>query len=146
MAEQRLHSAFAPIDVLTRQELDDTLHKHASDFIRTEFKGVSYLEINSYPDGLTTWTVPGPDSGYAWSLKLVSVTMASGIVSVYLGDNTLTAPVAFNTVATTNPIFPFTSNVVVMTDGRSLTLSSTSAMTAVKIMAKQVPAEMVGKL
>lgn len=233
MAEQRLHSALAPVDILTRLELEEVMHKGMQTFFQQEQIGVSYKEYNGSADGANSVQIPGPDSGYAWALKLVAailtggaagpvpsqpavpastvaaqnvnaypvqvvisggtatVTSVNGIV-VGAGDGTFTVP-AYGSIAvtysvaptwvwsnasgtaaptvalfmgenaTTAPIdqgpgilagglysvaFTFTSNVVVMSDQRVVTLQgdASSNIGAYKLIAKQVPAEMVGKL
>lgn len=152
MAEQRLHSALAPVDILTRLEMEQIQRKSMDDFFHQQALGVSYKEYNDNADGVAQYSVNGPDSGYAWSLKIVSAVLsAAGDLAIFLGDNTLTAPVGggssvlmgnLNVVTVT-----FTSNVVIVQDQRPITLlAHTGTIGAVKIIAKQVPAEMVAKL
>lgn len=148
-----MHSALAPIDILTRVELEEVQHKGLENFFHQEYLGVSYREYNDNGGGVAQYTVDvSPDSGYAWSLKMVSVVLsAAGNVAVFLGDNINSAPIGggasvamggLNVFNTT-----FTSNVVVMSDQRAITLlAATGVMGAIKLLAKQVPAEMVGKL
>jgi hypothetical protein len=145
MAEQRLHSALAPVDILTRLELEQVQRKGMEEFFHQEYLGVDYKEYNDNAQGATTYAFPGPDSGYAWSLKLISAVMATGTFAAYLGDNTNTAPIAYS-ASGANPVFTFTSNVVVVKDNRVITLVASVALGAVKLLAKQVPAEMVAKL
>jgi hypothetical protein len=149
MPEQRMHSALAPIDVLTRAELDATLTHRFDSFIRDWYRGEDYVEYNGNGNGATILSLPGPDSGYAWALKTVALVVNSGCtVDVYLGDNTATAPIGEQ--ITTGPmaaIFTWSSNQVVFKDQRNLTVVvSTGGINAWKIVAKQVPGEMIGKL
>lgn len=152
MAEQRLHSALAPIDILTRLEMEQVQRKGMEAFFHQEALGVSYKEYNDNADGVAKFSIDGPDSGYAWSLKLVSfVTAAADDVAIFLGDNTNTAPIGGTTTAKIGGIFAgvvtFTSNVVIVQDNRVITLlADTSTISAVKVIAKQVPGEMVVKL
>lgn len=152
MGEQRLHSALAPIDVLTRLEMEQIQRKSLDDFFHQEYLGVSYKEYNDNGGGLAQYGISGPDSGYAWSLKLVSVVLsAAGNLAVFLGDNTQTAPVAGGPSVVMGGLnvanITFTSNSVIVQDNRSLTLLAvTGTIGAIKIIAKQVPAEMVAKL
>ena len=154
MGEQRLHSALAPIDVLTRLELEQVQHKHLEEFFHQEYLGVSYQEYNNnaLQQGVTQFLVPGPDSGYTWSLKLVSVTLsAAGTLAIFLGDNVNSAPIGggasvimggLNVVNDT-----FTSNTVIVQDQRAITLLAAGGnIGAIKVIAKQVPSEMVAKL
>lgn len=152
MTQQRLHSSMAPIDVLTREELEATLDKTYDGFVRDLYRGVGYRELNGDGDGAPIVIIPGPESGYAWSLKIASVTtIAADVFSVFLGENiTVSAPVGNTpTVACVGGfagIITYTSNIVVVKDGRSITLATVNGIQEYKILAKQVPAEMVAKL
>lgn len=156
MATQRLHAAMAPIDVLTRSELSEELHKAEEGRIREFYRGVDYHEINGNGDGAAFVVVPGPESGYAWSVKIVSFTVgtASQQVYLYLGESNASSPIGTTTAsATANgnsyyaAVFVYTSNVVVLKDGRSLYIEAPSgAIYNWKVIAKQVPSEMIGKL
>lgn len=149
MTVQRLHSAFAPIDVLTRLDLEAMQHQWLEETMRVKLRGIDYIEQNGNGLGIAQVAVPGPDQGYAWSVKIVSVTVtAAATVSVFLGDNTNSAPVA-QTILTAagSAISTFTSNIVVIRDSRVITLlTSAGGITTYKVLAKQVPNEMVGKL
>lgn len=152
MAEQRLHSALAPVDILTRLEMEQIQRKSMDEFFHQQALGVSYIERNGAESAAASVTIPGPDSGYAWSLKLVSVRLdAAGDAGIYLGDTTRTAAVGGGpTVLTDNKnlvVATFTSNVVVVKDGRNITIGAhTGNILQWKVIAKQVPAEMVAKL
>lgn len=128
MAEQRLHSALAPIDVLTRLEMETVLHKGMENFFHQEYLGVSYREFNDNANNVSQYAVDvSPDSGYAWSLKMVSAILsAAGSLAAFLGDNTLTAPIGGGATAVMGGLnvvnITFTSNVVVMSDQRAITL------------------------
>jgi hypothetical protein len=152
MGEQRLHSALAPIDVLTRLDLEQAQRKNLDEFFHEKFIGVSYQEYNTNGQGASQVSIPGPDGGYTWSLKLVSVVLsAAGNLAIFLGDNITSAPVGggasitmggLNVVTST-----FSSNVVLVQDQRPITLLAvTGTIQQVKVIAKQVPSEMVGKL
>jgi len=144
-----MHSALAPIDVLTRVELEESLHKSIEAAERSRVRGIDYMEQNGNGDGVATVQIPGPESGYAWSVKVISfVVSAPATVNVYISESTTTAPVGTAILAAAGPaIFTFTSNIVVVRDGRVITLTtSAGGITAWKVLAKQVPNEMVGKL
>lgn len=162
MGEQRLHHALAPIDLLTRLELEQTLDSRFDAFTRDFYRGKFFTEENGNAQGTATVTIPGPDSGYAWSIKTISINVlgtAQALVVVWLGDNTLTAPIgvqttagfAFSTANTNNAIFTFTSNVIIVKDQRPITVAAFLAGSAAqigqwKVIAQQVPTEMEGKL
>lgn len=84
MAEQRLHSALAPIDLLTREEMGEVLHKGLDAAVRSRYIGVdsaripttwaegtgSTINIGSYATGDP---VLGPAAGDVWMLRRVNV-------------------------------------------------------------------------
>lgn len=153
MTVQRLHSSLAPVDLLTRLEMEEITHKGMSDFVQQLYRGVDWIEWNGDAGGATTFTIPfGPDSGYAWSLKLISVVLAgTGNVSVFLGENTNFAPIAGGAateMANSTYVYleTYGSNCAVFKDSKLITLTADADMSSIKILAKQVPAEMIGKL
>jgi hypothetical protein len=149
MTQQRLHSALAPIDVLTRIEMEELLNKNMEAAERTRVRGVDYMEVNGNAANATSVAIQGPDQGYAWSLKIASAVLsAAATLNVYLGDNQNTAPVGSVILAAAGAaIVTWTSNIVIIRDARFITLaSSVAGIGAWKIIAKQVPNEMVGKL
>ena len=149
LGEQRLHSALAPIDILTRLDLEQTLNTKFDAFIRDWYRGESYIEQNLNGQGLASITIPGPDSGYMWSVKLVSaVCTAAATVNFYNSDNINTAPVATVVLTAAGPaIAQFSTNCVTIKDQRPFLVTvSAGAIGAVKLTAKQVPTEMEGKL
>jgi len=75
--KQRLHTNLAPIDLLTRIELEETLSTKMDSYIRDLYRGVSYHEENGNGDGAKTIAVQGPESGYAWSVKIVAAQLTS---------------------------------------------------------------------
>jgi hypothetical protein len=153
IVKQRLHSSLGELDVLTRLELEESLSKNSDKAVRDLYRGVDYVEWNGNGGGATTFTIPEtPDSGYTWSLRLISVTLlAVGNVAVYLGDNITSSscigggPTGIKNVDNVF-IFYASTNQIVYKDGRSLTIGATQGIDRIKILAKQVPSEMVGKL
>jgi hypothetical protein len=84
MAEQRLHSALAPIDLLTRLELEDSLHKNMDWFIRDQYRGLDLSRIPNITVQGNGGTVnlgaigasdgiAGPEQGDIWLLRHVNV-------------------------------------------------------------------------
>lgn len=149
MTLQRLHSALAPLDVLTRLELEAELSKGAELAERARVRGIDYMEFNGNGQGAATVSIQGPESGYAWSLKIVSAVVSQACTFLlYMGDNTITAPIGkVQTSGADVAIVTFTSNIAIVRDARYLTLTvSAGGIAAYKLIAKQVPDEMVGKL
>jgi hypothetical protein len=84
VAEQRLHSALAPIDVLTRVEMEAALHKNTQAEIRQRFLGIDSarfplvqlagnggtlnLGSSSTSDGYI-----GPEQGDVWLVRRINV-------------------------------------------------------------------------
>lgn len=83
MTTQRLHSALAPIDVLTREELEQSLHKNMDAYIREHARGLDIMRIPYFPITATGATVQlfttndstpwGPEQGDIWMLRRVIV-------------------------------------------------------------------------
>lgn len=83
MTQQRLHSALAPIDVLTRDEIEQTLHKEMDAAIREKYRGLEIQRIPLVPIAATGTTVQlftgndqtpwGPEQGDIWMPRRVIV-------------------------------------------------------------------------
>lgn len=83
MTTQRLHSALAPLDVLTRDELEESLHKGLEAAVRSRVRGLDIARIPVQPVTATAATVflsgisPGggsdlvfgPNEGDVWMLR-----------------------------------------------------------------------------
>lgn len=155
MTLQRLHSNLAPIDILTREELEQSLHQEFDYAQRERVRGVSYIRIigNGTNIGVGTFTIPGPDMGYVWALKIVSFTLgAAGGFGIYVGD--LVAPGhcifagASVGIGTTNEaVATWTSNIALLNPGENLIVNSNQLLFNTYLLtAAEVPAEMKGKL
>jgi|SRR5215469_2918025 len=83
MTNQRLHPNLAQIDILTRTELEDSLHKNLDADIRERLRGI---EIQRFPVVVVTATAAtqaiytqndqtpcGPEQGDVWLLRRVNV-------------------------------------------------------------------------
>jgi hypothetical protein len=83
MTAQRIHSQFAPIDVLTRDELAHEMTTHMDAFLRERYRG---LEIQRFPRIMVTATAAtqaltasndetpiGPEQGDVWMVRRVIV-------------------------------------------------------------------------
>ena len=140
------------IDMLTDKELRESLGHHFSAEIREWYRGVDYLGFAGQGNGTGTFSIPGPDSGYCWSIKLVSAQLsAAGTLSVYPGDSNTVPPFGSSATVANGANFEafitFTSNVVVLKDQRNITLfSGAGNILAYRLLVKQVPNEMQGKL
>lgn len=92
MAEQRLHSAMAPIDLLTREELKGELGHQVDAYVRSKYLGIDAARIPTVNAGGSNGTVnlgsigpsdgyTGPEQGDVWLLRRVLVASSS------FGDN-----------------------------------------------------------
>lgn len=84
MTQQRLHSALAPIDVLTRLEMEEVLHKGLNDAVRARYIGLDSARIppitaqgngGTINLGALSTQDPfcGPEQGDVWLLRRVNV-------------------------------------------------------------------------
>lgn len=143
--------AVGSFDVLTNHELRETLGHSISHNIREWYRGIDYLGVAGQGNGTGTLTVATTDQGYAWNLKLVSVQLAAaGTLSIYPGENNQTAPIGVVPAVANGPNFEavetFSGDQIVFKDSRSITLFSSVVILNYRILYKQVPTEMQGKL
>jgi hypothetical protein len=140
--------AGAAIDMLTKSELDESMGHNFDAAIRSLLHGIDFLWFTGSSQGATTVLIPGPESGYVWSIKFAAAQLAAaGQFCVYLGENTASAPIgSIATDPLNQAIATWTSNVVVLKDSRDITFFSSAGILDWKLMVKQVPAEMQGKL
>ena len=100
MTKQQLHSNLAPLDVLTREELSQELHRRLDDAVRTRYSGLELQRIPPVPitagavtvqlytsNDATPW---GPEQGDIWMLRRVivksSVSTDTAKYSVFRGS------------------------------------------------------------
>lgn len=79
MAEQRLHSQLAPIDVLTREELSQELHAEFGGLERERYRGLELQRFPFFTTVATAATQPmftsndetpcGPEQGDIWMVR-----------------------------------------------------------------------------
>lgn len=82
------------INMLTDDELKETLGHNFNRMVREWYRGIDYLSFAGAGNGTSLITLPGPDQGYTWNLKLASAQLAAaGELSVYPGDNANVAPI-----------------------------------------------------
>lgn len=141
------------LDLLTKDELKETMGHSFDAGIRDLLRGIDYLQFVGQGNGSGTITLPySPESGYTWSIKLVAAQLsAAGVLSIYPSSVTSVAPIATVTAITNGTnieaVQNFTSNVAVVKDSAGITLFSSAAnILNYRIMVLQVPTEMQGKL
>jgi hypothetical protein len=116
------------------------------------FKPIRVALPGPVPAGGTLY-IPGPESGYIWNLKLVSVQLAAnGTCLVYINSS---APVGgavplrlianMNTATTLNYVTTYSSSQVLLMPDEGIYLNASQNLAAVFIAAAEVPAEMVFK-
>jgi hypothetical protein len=146
------------LDLLTSDEVRGHLDNLHNLYMRDAYRGISYLSFTEITNALEPGQIvfPGPESGYAWSIKQVSVQIddtAPPPVSVYLGENLKTPPIATGTAmpgvgAPFEFTYHWTSNIVVLLDNRVIMIATPagSVITSARLYVKQCVAEMVAKL
>lgn len=139
------------VDLLTHSELKETMGHSLSAQVREWYRGIDYLGFAGQGNGTGQISVPGPAQGYAWDVRLVAVQLsAAGTLSIYPGDTNGVAPVgvaASVANGTANEVvYQWSSESNVMKDGRNITLVSASVILTWRVLVKQVPTEMQGKL
>lgn len=140
------------IDFLTDPELRQSLGHAISHEIREWYRGLDYMGFAGPGNGTSTVTIPGPDSGYTWSVKLASAVLStSGVLSVYPDDHIGVAPIGvIASVANgsaNEAVFRWGSNQAVIKDQRNITFfANASVILAWRLLVEQAPTEMQGKL
>jgi hypothetical protein len=138
------------VDLLTDNELRATMGHHFDHMLRDWYRGLDFMGFAGVGNGTGTLTIPGADSGYSWSLKLLAAQLsASGNLSVYPSDGTNVAPIGTVASLGTNNdcVIRWGSNQAVLKDQRNITLFA-GAATIInwRLLVLQVPTEMQGKL
>jgi hypothetical protein len=150
--EQRLNAG-GILDLLTKSELDECMGHNFDAAIRDLYRGLDYLMFTGTGNGTATLTIPyAPESGYTWSLKLIGVTLSglsAGSVAAYLSETIGQNLIGFATGVSTVPgaaVITWSSNQMVIKDGRVITLAGGSNILNYLMTVLQVPTEMQGKL
>lgn len=141
------------LDFLTKSELDESMGHHFDNAIVKWYRGIDYLTFVGSGNGTSSISIPyAPESGYAWSLKLIGV-YAGGLsalnFAVYLSENIGTAPIGFGVGNASVPgvaTVTWSSEQIVIKDGRVITLAASATILNYILAVKQVPIEMQGKL
>jgi hypothetical protein len=140
------------VDILTSGELRETLGHQMSHTIREWFRGIDYVGAAGPGNGTGLISIPASEQGYTWSIRLVGAQLAApGALSVYPGETSgFVAPVGVvQSVANgslNECVVMWSSEALVIKDGRVITLLSSQTILNWRILAKQVPTEMQGKL
>ena len=139
------------VNLLTDDELRETMGHHLNAIVRNWYRGIDYVGVAGNGNGTGLITLPTAEQGYTWDIKLVSAQLsAAGALSVYASDNNNTAPVGCGLSVvngTANEVvLRWSSEQLVLKDGRNITLASAVTIVNYRILAKQVPTEMQGKL
>lgn len=103
--------------------------------------------------GAGTLYIPGPESGYVWNLKLISVQLAAnGTCLVYINSS---APVggavplrliaSLNTATTASYVTTYSSSQILLMPDEGIYLNASQNLSAVFLTAAETPAEMVFK-
>lgn len=140
------------LDLLTPGEHRENMEHAFSTHLRELYRGIDYPSFAGIGNGTGTLQISGPESGYAWELRLLSVQLSAvSPISLYPGESITVAPIgtATSQVNGTNneAVIPWASKAVIIKDPRVLTIYAGAAtILNYRITAKVVPAEMIGKL
>ena len=155
-----LIKAGAVINVPTRDEVRDDLHagiKEQFDAIeRSKARGVKVVRISSpgpSPAAQSVYTGLGPESGYIWALRLLSVQLASaGTALAYVtssapGTSATPQRLAANmSTSNANQVSLFAKGQLMLYPDEALWINATQNITAWFMAGWEVPAEMEFKL
>lgn len=157
------------IDLITPGELGDQLHAHLgtafSRHLRETLRGISYIrrDIKNPPSNNVTgsysvsgtwfdYVIDGPESGYFWDLRLVSLSNVNQAAytaeGVFLDEQYMiptALPIAV--AANNNAVFFYSkAQCVVRASERLHILTNSANIQSIHISAVQVPEEMQGKI
>lgn len=137
MAEQRLHSALAPLDLLTREELDAVMSKHADRFMRQRVRGDTFMRLplvygTAANGALNIVSNVGPDGGYMWDISMLGI---SGLTAGATPDVVNMSFVGSATLPWwqfngNNFAYTFSRGQMVMFSGETITLQSVGTFNA----------------
>ena len=153
MAKFRL-SAGAEIDMLTKDELDQSLGSYFAEQETARGSGIKVMRIQGVTTSIGTgvaFPIAGPEQGYAWALRSAGFSPStSAAIRVWIGDNTATPPatgmVGFMPAANFGTI-AWSSVQAVLYGGEYLQLSAGATCTTDFIIyAVEVPAQLLWKL
>lgn len=150
MAEVELRVG-AKIDMLTPDEFRSGLHDSNGEWFHELASGVRWMRyVQNLPATPTAYTAPGPELGFAWSVKMISTTLtAADSLAAYLGEGPNNRLIGFTPTATQPlQVLTFSSNQVIALGGEQiyLTTTGTGHLTTVMLAAVQVPQEQLAKL
>ena len=137
--------------------LPDRMAARDDAFIRDLVRGVKYVrQAGSVAGQVTHTTWPGPDSGFAWDLKIVSVTLdAVDSLAAYVGEGANARLIGYSNPGTATASAGQAVQVITWSghqaiiypdEGLYLTTSGTGNILTVMAASVQVPAEMLGKV
>jgi hypothetical protein len=145
----------AKLEIPNRKEIREELAASLDERERSRARGFKPIRValpGPTPAGGTLY-IPGPESGYIWNLKLVSVQLATnGSCLVYINSS---APVGgavplrlianMNTATTSAYVTTYSSSQVLLLPDEGIYLNATQNLNSVFLAAAEVPAEMVFK-
>lgn len=165
MTSQRLHPSLAAIDLLTKNELTDSLHSQTDRILRDQYRTMKLMRIPAIRATATGTTLilaqspdggapPGPEQGFIW--RLGRVTIASngadaGAVTLYVGSDPTALDPSHqidNTLIVGKAYYPGTRGVYLL-PGEFIYASLVSVVAnqyAMTGQAVEVAAEMIGKI
>jgi hypothetical protein len=137
--------------------LPERLTAQAQAELREQARGIKYMrQVYDLPGDTGNATLTGPEQGFAWDLKLVSVTMSDvDSLAVYVGESAGARLIGYSNPGTATAsagqplqVVKWSSHQVVIhpTESIYIETSGTADLVLCMIGAVQVPAEMLGKI
>ena len=145
----------AKFEIPNRKEIREDLAASLDEREQSRARGFKPIRI-ALPGptpAVGTLYSPGPESGYVWNLKLISVQLAAaGTALVYINSS---APVGgavplrlianLNTATTTSYVTTFSSSQILLMPDEGIYVNASQNLSAVFMTAAETPAEMVFK-
>jgi len=134
------------VDLLTKGELDQSLSEAQASW-HARAAGTDFITRTQIGVDESSLQLPGPESGWAWSVKMVSAALSAAAVLSVWWDAQMTLPAAPPAASATSGVISWGSDSLVLKPGRALYAStSTGTITSVLVAAWQIPAERLGLL
>ncbi len=145
----------AKVEIPQRDEIRDDMRGAIAERDRQHARGFKPMRVSGpgpSPAASTLYIAYGPESGYLWNLKLISVQLASaGTVLAYItsgapgAGSTPQRLIANMSTSNVNQVVTFSSSQVMLLPDESVYLSATQNISAWFLAAAEVPAEMAWK-
>lgn len=169
MAHQRLHPSLAAIDLLTKDELTDSLHGNTDRVLRDQYRTMKLFKLpivratatattlvlaQNFGAGNSGGSPNGPEQGFIWRVGRITIASSgvdTGAATLYAGSDPTNLDMSHqidNTLLVGKAYYPSTQGLYLF-GGEFLFASIVSVIGnqyALTGLAAEVAAEMIGKL